>query len=229
MKTSIVLMFSDSVKTCKSPHVEDWKCSLVLIFNLMVGRIKANRAETFFAETAGTLIPISSHWSPELRSEKKATQEQKQGCRNLHGSWSSAVFAHLVLSLTLQYSNTHVNSNLIYLLFLFCHPSKVEVIPLFPPHLCAERNQLIQPFLRNTRHISPETNKEEMNSLFLAHFQNKSEYYRAEKKRESHIKQKLTHNRSCATFSYQCRSLSPLGQPSQTNNIAKTCVYPALP
>lgn len=131
MKTSTVLMFSDSVKTCKSPHVEDWKCSLVLLFNLMVGRIKANRAEAFFAETAGTLTPISSHWSPKLRSKKKATQEQKQGCRKLHVSWSSGVFAHLVSSLTLQYSNTHVNSNLIYLLFLFCHPSKVEVIPLF--------------------------------------------------------------------------------------------------
>ena len=152
-------------------------------------RIKANRAEAFFAQTVGTLIPISSHWFPKLRSEKKATQEQKQGCRKLHGSRSCGVFAHLASSLTLQYSNTHVNSNLIYLFFLFCHPSKVEVIllpPAPPPDLCAERNQLIQPFLRNTRHIPPETNKEEMNSLFLAYFQNKSEYYRAEKKRKSY-------------------------------------------
>ena len=127
--------FLTPIKTCKSPHVEDWKCSLVLLFNLMVGRIKANKAEAFFAQTAGTLTPISSHWFPKLRSEKKATQEQKQGCRKLHGSQSWGVFAHLASSLTLQYSTTHVNSNLIYLLFLFCHPSKVEVILLPPPPL----------------------------------------------------------------------------------------------
>lgn len=125
MKASTVLTtFSDSDKNLPEPHVEDWKCSLLLLFNfnLMVGRIRANTAEAFFAQTVGTLIPISSHRSPKLRSEKKATWEQKQGCRKLQGSQYWGIFSHLVSSLTWQYSNTQVNSNLIYLLFLFLPP-----------------------------------------------------------------------------------------------------------
>lgn len=181
----VLTMFSDSDKNLQEPPCRRSEVFFGVAVQPYGRQIKANRAEAFFARTVGTLIPISSHWFPKLRSEKKATQEQKQGCRKLHGSPSWGVFAHLASSLTLQYSNTHVNSNLIYLLFLFCHPSKVEVIPpFFSPELCTQRNQLIQPFLRNTRHIPPETNKEEMNSLFLAYFQNKSEYYRAEKKKK---------------------------------------------
>ena len=79
----------------------------------------------------------------------------------------------------------------------------------FFPHLCAKSNQLIQPFLRNTRHILPETNKEEMNSLFLTHVQNKSEYHRAEEKRKSHQTKITSQQILCYLFLSMKITISP--------------------
>lgn len=164
MKMSTILTtFSDSDKTCKSPHVENWRCSLLLLFHFIVGRIKVNIAEAFFAQTVGTLILISSHWSPKLRIEKKTTWGQKQGCKKLRGCQYWGVISHLVSPLTLQYSNPLR----ILLKVVFCHLSKVEAIPLFSSHLYSERGQLTQSFWRNMSHIPPETSREEMDSYFF--------------------------------------------------------------
>ena len=71
--------FLTPIKTCKSPHVEDRKCSLVLLFNLMVGRSKQTEPRLSLLGQLGHLFRSPHTGSRSWEARKRQHKNRNKG------------------------------------------------------------------------------------------------------------------------------------------------------